>query len=103
MSDMVNFWVDIYKTAGNKIEFPWFLIGFIVMSLFGSYVLGSHIPVSDGFTNGVSNVTTWCLTAAMVGLGLNVSLKDLRTKALRPLIAMVITSICLSVIVYFIV
>ncbi|WP_246483884.1 YeiH family protein [Heyndrickxia vini] len=88
---------------GNNIEFPWFLIGFIIMSLFGSYVLGSHIQVSDGFMNGVSNVTTWCLTAAMVGLGLNVSLKDLRTKALRPLIAMVITSICLSVLVYFIV
>lgn len=87
----------------NKIEFPWFLIGFILMSLFGSYALGSYIPVSEGFTNGVSNLTTWCLTAAMVGLGLNVSLKDLRTKALRPLIAMLITSVCLSILAYFIV
>ena len=42
--------------------------------------------------NGISELTTWCLTAAMVGLGLNVSLRDLRTKALRPLIAMGITS-----------
>lgn len=90
-------------TAENKIEFPWFLIGFILMSLFGSYVLGSKIPVTAGFTTGVSSLTTWCLTAAMVGLGLNVSLKDLRTKALRPLIAMLITSICLSVLAYFIV
>ena len=25
-----------------KIDFPWFLIGFILMSLFGSYVLGNR-------------------------------------------------------------
>ncbi|MGE8077565.1 YeiH family protein [Peribacillus loiseleuriae] len=87
----------------NKIEFPWFLIGFILMSLFGSYVLGSQIPVSEGVLSGLSNLTTWCLTAAMVGLGLNVSLLELRTKALKPLIAMLITSICLSILAYFIV
>ncbi|KMY52338.1 YeiH family protein [Peribacillus loiseleuriae] len=86
----------------NKIEFPWFLIGFILMSLFGSYAFGSHIPVSEGVLSGLSNLTTWCLTAAMVGLGLNVSLLELRTKALKPLIAMLITSICLSILAYFI-
>ncbi|MFJ7934085.1 YeiH family protein [Sporosarcina sp. NPDC096371] len=87
----------------TKIEFPWFLLGFILMSLFGSYVLGHSIPVSEEFLLGVSTITTWCLTAAMVGLGLNVSLRDLRTKALKPLIAMLITSICLSILAYFIV
>jgi len=92
------------EESGNaKIEFPWFLIGFIIMSVIGSFALGPVVPVSEGFMNGVANVTTWCLTAAMVGLGLNVSLRDLRTKALKPLIAMGITSICLSVIAYFIV
>lgn len=96
------------KTKGNeasdtKIEFPWFLIGFIVLSILGSYVFGHSIPVSESVMNGVFTLTTWLLTAAMVGLGLNVSLKDLRTRAMRPLIAMTITSILLSVIVYFIV
>jgi uncharacterized integral membrane protein (TIGR00698 family) len=91
------------KNSNTKIEFPWFLIGFMIMSVIGSYVLGKSIPVSETFTNGVTNLTTWCLTAAMVGLGLNVSLHDLRTKALKPLIAMGITSICLSIIAYFIV
>lgn len=90
-------------TNGNKIEFPWFLIGFILMSLFGSYVLGQSIPVSEHFLSGVSTVTTWCLTAAMVGLGLNVNLRELRTKALKPLVAMLITSIVLSILAYFIV
>lgn len=80
-----------------KIEFPWFLVGFLAMSVFGSYVLGEQIPVSESFNSGIANVTTFVLTMAMVGLGLNVNLRDLRTKAARPLIAMSITSILLSV------
>jgi uncharacterized integral membrane protein (TIGR00698 family) len=86
-----------------KIEFPWFLVGFIILSVLGSYVFGHSVPVSNEVMNVVFVATTWILTAAMVGLGLNVSLRDLRTRALKPLIAMTITSICLSVIVYFIV
>ncbi len=86
----------------TKIEFPWFLLGFIFMSVIGSYVLGPVIPVSATILNGISQLTTWCLTAAMVGLGLNVSLKDLRTKALRPLLAISMTSILLSMLTYFI-
>ncbi len=73
------------------------------MSILGSYVLGDSIPVSEGIMEMTSTVTTWLITAAMVGLGLNVSLGDVRTKALKPLIAMVITSIVLSVITFFIV
>ncbi|MDN4494436.1 putative sulfate exporter family transporter [Ureibacillus sp. BA0131] len=91
------------ENADAKIEFPWFLIGFILMSLVGSFVIGSIIPVSGEILDGISSLTTWLLTAAMVGLGLNVNLRDLRTKALKPLIAMGITSIFLSILTYFIV
>lgn len=91
------------ECSETKVEFPWFLIGFIIMSIIGSYVIGTTILVSSEFMNGISKLTTWYLTAAMVGLGLNVSLRDLRTKALKPLIAMGITSICLSILAYFIV
>nr|WP_222225148.1 putative sulfate exporter family transporter [Bacillus paranthracis] len=87
--------------SDTKIEFPWFLIGFIIMSLFGSYVLGNMITIPTNIMNGVSFFTSFILTMAMIGLGLNVSLKDLRTKALRPLLAMTITSVLLSVITYF--
>lgn len=83
-----------------KIEFPWFLIGFLVMSLFGSYVLGEWIIVHESVLNKLSYVTTLLLTMAMVGLGLNVNLKELRSKALRPFIAMLITSILLSLITF---
>lgn len=86
----------------NKVAFPWFLIGFILMSLFGSYVLGEYIYAPENVMDGISGLTAWLLTAAMVGLGLNVSLKDLRTRALKPLIAMSITSVFVSVVAYVI-
>lgn len=87
----------------TMIEYPWFLAGFIILSILGSYVFNHSIPVPDKVMEGVFSLTTWLLTAAMVGLGLNVRLKDLRAKAMRPLIAMTITSVVLSVLVYFIV
>lgn len=91
------------ESAASKIEFPWFLLGFIIFSLLGSYVLGPIVPVSENVMEGISVLTTWLLTAAMVGLGLNVSLQALRTRALKPLAVMIIVSIALSTIVYFIV
>jgi uncharacterized integral membrane protein (TIGR00698 family) len=87
----------------SKVAFPWFLVGFIAMSILGSYVFGHSIPMSAGTMEGISIATTWILTAAMVGLGLNVSLQDLRTRAMKPLLAMTITSVCLSVLAFFII
>ncbi|WP_458352559.1 YeiH family protein [Peribacillus frigoritolerans] len=86
-----------------KIDFPWFLVGFIIMSLIGSYVFGTYITVSPLVMDGISKTTTFILTMAMIGLGLNVSLQALRTKAMRPLLAMTITSLLLSIISYFII
>ena len=91
-------WGNAESTA--KIEFPWFLIGFIIMSLLGSYVLGHSIHISTQIMNGGSFVTSFILTMAMVGLGLNVSLNDLKTKAFRPLVAMAITSVLLSILTF---
>ncbi|CCQ92744.1 conserved membrane hypothetical protein [[Clostridium] ultunense Esp] len=98
LSFILMYWMKRRKKeeSAAKIEFPWFLIGFVVMSFFGSYVLGKHLFVSEDVMNDVASLTTFVLTMAMVGLGLNVSLKDLRTKAFRPLIAMSITSVLLS-------
>ncbi|ANU11084.1 hypothetical protein A1A1_13697 [Planococcus antarcticus DSM 14505] len=92
---------DLKTTA--KVEFPWFLLGFISLSILGSYVFGPVIPFPDALRDFVSTWTTWLLAAAMVGLGLNVSLRDLRERALLPLAAMTITSILLSILTYFIV
>lgn len=85
----------------NKVKFPWFLVGFLIMSVIGSYVIGNIIEVPSNITKGVSALTTWLLTAAMVGLGLNVNLYDLRRKAFKPLLIMIAVSIILSVLTYF--
>ncbi|WP_010283652.1 YeiH family protein [Bacillus timonensis] len=91
------------NTVDSKIEFPWFLIGFIIFSILGTFVFGRSIPVPEYVMEGLFTLTTWLLTAAMVGLGLNVSLKELRNKALRPLVVMTISSVALSIIVFFLV
>ncbi|MFD1990305.1 YeiH family protein [Paenibacillus nicotianae] len=105
LSFILMYWMKCKNKIGShsdvKIEFPWFLLGFVIMSLFGSYILGHFIMIPTGLMNKVSFFTSFILTMAMIGLGLNVSLKDLRTKALRPLLAMTITSVLLSVITYF--
>ncbi|WP_068783052.1 YeiH family protein [Paenibacillus phocaensis] len=90
------------SAAGNVSEpraavpFPWFLLGFIAASVIGTYGFGTWIPVPDTALQNLSTLTGFLLTMAMVGLGLNVNLRELRSKALRPLLAMLITSALLS-------
>ncbi|MNX16682.1 hypothetical protein D3C86_465540 [compost metagenome] len=85
---------------GTQVQFPWFLLGFIGMSLIGSFVIGHWVHIPNELTDGVSGLTTFLLTTAMVGLGLNVCLSQLRTRALRPLLAAVITSVLLSLLTW---
>ncbi|MFC7321127.1 YeiH family protein [Halobacillus campisalis] len=91
------------NTSNQSIPFPWFLAGFLIMSLLGSFVLGVYIPVSEGVMDGISSLTSFILTMAMAGLGLNVSLRDARARAFKPIIAVVLTSILLSIVTSFIV
>lgn len=83
-----------------RFEFPWFLIGFIVMSFVGSYIIGNKVMVSQKVMSYISDFTSFMLTMSMTGLGLNICLKELRTKAIRPLIAIIITSVLLSSLSY---
>ncbi|WP_239745335.1 putative sulfate exporter family transporter [Mammaliicoccus sp. F-M27] len=83
--------------VAQKIDFPYFLIGFLIM-----ITVNTFVDIPDGVLNVMSTFTTLILIMAMVGLGLNVSFSDLRTKALKPMIAMAITSVVLSVITYFV-
>lgn len=99
---ILMYWMKRSGKANEEttVDFPWFLIGFIAMSLFGSYVLGTFITVPQAAMDAISTTTTFILTMAMVGLGLNVSLHDVRTKGMLPLLAMTITSLLLSVVTY---
>ena len=58
-----------------------------MMALFHTYVPLPHMVMQI-----IDNVTTICLLMAMVALGLNVSFKDLKDRAFKPLIAVIIVS-----------
>ncbi|MGT0243606.1 putative sulfate exporter family transporter [Staphylococcus aureus] len=53
--------------------------------------------------NILNTVSTICLLMAMVALGLNVAFKDLKNRALKPLMTIIITSICLSSLAFIVV
>lgn len=97
------FWIK-HKTTGSKeerakVSFPYFLLGFIAVSLFGSYGIGTIVDISSTSLDFISEGTTFLLTAAMVGLGVNVSLQAIREKAFKPLLAMFLASILLSIVI----
>lgn len=87
------------SNTSQQITFPWFLLGFIGMSLLGSYV----VDLSDELLETISTITSFLLTMAMVGLGLSVSVRELKQRALKPLLLLIVTSILLSFITYWIV
>ncbi|UOQ44461.1 putative sulfate exporter family transporter [Halobacillus salinarum] len=88
------------KDAAKEIVFPWFLLGFIFMSLFGSFINGRYLEIPPDVLKGISTLTTFILTMAMAGLGLSVSLADLKTKAVKPMLLLFLTSILLSGLTY---
>lgn len=98
LSLILSLWMK-HKGAGTgnqSAPFPWFLVGFIMTSLVGTY-----LPIPDFVLNDISQASSFLLAAAMVGLGLNVHLSSLRTRAMRPLAAMIIASVVVSSLSFF--
>lgn len=73
------------------------------MSLINTYIIGQVIFIPEAVIEQIYDLSTFLLTMAMVGLGLNVSLKDVRTKAFRPLVAVTIVSVGLSIFTFLMV
>ncbi len=86
------------QETSTVISFPWFLVGFLLMSIFNSYILERYVYIPNAIVSSIPTLTTFLLTMAMVGLGLNVNIKTLCSKSSRPLIAIIITSLLLSTI-----
>ena len=86
-----------YKNASNtskqRIDVPYFLIGFIIIACANTFI---HIPHMVMYVLNI--ITTICILMAMVALGLNVAIKDVLSRAFKPLIVIIFTPICLSLI-----
>ncbi|MGW7862880.1 YeiH family protein [Staphylococcus xylosus] len=85
------------RNTNQRIEMPYFLIGFVLMAIFHTYV-----PIPQFIMQIIEPLTTICLLMAMVALGLNVSFKDLQDRAFKPLIGVIIVSMILSTITFII-
>lgn len=79
------------KKSSYRGTFPWFLLGFVLTSLAGSF-----LPIPSLWLEWVTHLGTFLLAAGMVGLGLNVQLRGLRGRALIPMAAVAIASVILS-------
>ncbi|SUM88075.1 membrane spanning protein [Staphylococcus haemolyticus] len=65
----------------QKVDIPYFLIGFILMACVNTF-----IPIPSLLMNIINVITTVCMLMAMVALGLNIVLKEVISKALKPFI-----------------
>ncbi|TCP59325.1 putative integral membrane protein (TIGR00698 family) [Tumebacillus sp. BK434] len=95
-SFLLLFWQRKKAGTSAPIEFPWFLLGFLALS-----IAGTLFPLPADVLQILSTLTTLLLAMAMVGLGLNVALRDLRAKALRPLLIIAVTSTLLSTLTFW--
>lgn len=97
---ILMFWVRRTNQEGKggrvKTEFPWFLLGFLLMSVAGSHIARNSVLFPESLLHATGDVTAFLFAMAMVGLGLNVDLKELRGKVFRPLLAVTATSFLLS-------
>lgn len=80
---------------GQKASFPYFLLGFLAVSAIGTWGMEKGW-LSQDIQNIVAQTGTFFLAVAMAALGMSVDLKELKVRALKPLIMLTIVSIILS-------
>ncbi|CEA01556.1 hypothetical protein BN1048_01411 [Jeotgalicoccus saudimassiliensis] len=85
------------RKAEGKVDVPYFLFFFVLVA-----VINTFITIPAGLSSAIDQLTTLLMVMAMVGLGLSVPLQSIREKALKPLYALVITSVLLSIITFYI-
>lgn len=88
--------------TGQKASFPYFLLGFLAVSALGTWGTQQGF-LSASVEDAIAQTGTFFLAVAMAALGMSVDLKELKSRALKPLLMMTIVSIILSGAVLFIV
>lgn len=81
-----------HTAAPKKLPIPWFLGGFILTS-----ILGTFLPLSAGFLDGLVQAAYIFLGMAMAALGLSVNFKVIFKRGGAVFGAAIISSICLLI------
>ncbi|MCM3388719.1 YeiH family protein [Ureibacillus chungkukjangi] len=89
------------KESKKKASFPYFILGFIALSIIGTISLQNGW-MSLSFQSQVAQAATFLLTVAMAALGMSVDLKKFGKNALKPILTLILTSVALSVFVWII-
>ncbi|WP_260471847.1 YeiH family protein [Bacillus sp. HMF5848] len=82
----------------QKLPIPWFIVGFLAVSVFHTFV-----PVSQQIVDLIMTASYTLLAMAMAGLGLNISMETLKKYGLRPLAAGLAGSVLLSIVGFMLV
>ncbi|MFC6324154.1 YeiH family protein [Companilactobacillus baiquanensis] len=78
------------NTAKQKLPIPWFMGGFILAS-----IIGSFIPMPVGILNGLVKLAYLVLGMAMAALGMSVNFKVFVTSGKKAVLAALIVSVIL--------
>ncbi|MGX9136317.1 YeiH family protein [Rummeliibacillus sp. JY-2-4R] len=99
---LVGFMKIKNRETGQKASFPYFLLGFLMVSVLGTW--GTEVGwMSKVIQNAIAQTGTFFLAVAMAALGMSVDLKELKARALKPLIMLTVVSVILSVLVFTII
>ncbi|MFI2857242.1 YeiH family protein [Paenibacillus sp. JSM ZJ436] len=94
------------REGGNETAkrpaFPWFLLGFAAFSLAGSLAPSGQPLIPEAVKDFAGAAASFLLAMAMAGFGLQIHLRSL-TRAWRPLAAMLLSSVLLSIITFWMV
>ena len=82
----------LFKTKGNKIRIPWFILWFVVAMLLNTYLLDS-VPQVGATVNGIARK---CLTLTMFFIGASLSPGVIRQVGVKPLLQGVILWVLVS-------
>ena len=61
--------------------FPWFILGFLGMS-----IVASVLPIPTAVVSGTKTLSKFLMVCALSAIGLNTSFKDLKKSGIRPMI-----------------
>ncbi|MGG3450303.1 YeiH family protein [Domibacillus aminovorans] len=94
------FFVKKKNGTQQSAPFPYFLIGFLIVSALGTIGTEKGFLSTDK-TDLIASGGTFLMGMAMCALGMSVDLRQIKTRAVKPLVALIVVSILLSILTLF--